>query len=100
MSPESAISLLVVDDDQNHRRMLRNLLEEWGYRVTGADSGEDAVALCREQPFDLVLMDVRMGGMSGDYDFDSREIRHVITFEQFVDAKEITALLLGTKQRG
>lgn len=65
MSPESTISLLVVDDDQNHWRMLRNLLEEWGYHVTGADSGEAAVALCREQPFDLVLMDVRMGGMSG-----------------------------------
>lgn len=65
MSPESTISLLVVDDDQNHWRMLRNLLEEWGYHVTGADSGEAAVALCREQPFDLILMDVRMGGMSG-----------------------------------
>lgn len=40
----------------------------------------------------------RMGGMSGDYDFDSREIRHVITFEQFVDAKKITALLLGDEE--
>lgn len=65
MSAKPTISLLVVDDDRNHRNMLRNLLEEWGYRVTGADSGEAAVALCRERPFDLILMDVRMGGMSG-----------------------------------
>lgn len=37
----------------------------------------------------------RMGGMSGDYDYDSREIRHVITLEQFADTEKITALLLG-----
>ena len=60
-----AITLLVVDDDQNHRETLRTLLEEWGYATVGAGSGESAVALCREQPFDLILMDVRMGGMSG-----------------------------------
>ena len=59
------ITLLVVDDDQNHREMLRTLLEEWGYATVGAGSGEAAVALCQEQPFDLILMDVRMSGMSG-----------------------------------
>ena len=65
MSRSPAITLLVVDDDQNHRETLRTLLEEWGYATVGAGSGEAAVALCREQPFDLILMDVRMGGMSG-----------------------------------
>ena len=59
------ITLLVVDDDQNHREMLRTLLEEWGYATVGAGSGEAALALCQEQPFDLILMDVRMSGMSG-----------------------------------
>ena len=65
MTRAPAISLLVVDDDQNHRETLRTLLEDWGYATVGADSGEAAVALCREQPFDLILMDVRMSGMSG-----------------------------------
>lgn len=65
MSRSPAITLLVVDDDQNHRETLRTLLEEWGYATVGAASGEAAVALCREQPFDLILMDVRMSGMSG-----------------------------------
>jgi two-component system response regulator HydG len=45
--------------------MLEALLEEWGYAPTGLDNGEAAVALCRERPFDLILMDVRMGGMNG-----------------------------------
>lgn len=55
----------MVDDDRNHREMLQALLEEWGYAPTGLDNGEAAVALCRERPFDLILMDVRMGGMNG-----------------------------------
>ena len=61
--PKSAI--LVVDDDAGHRGMLLTLLADWGYRLKGAQDGETAVALCREQSFDLVLMDVRMTGISG-----------------------------------
>ena len=65
MTAKSAVKLLVVDDDRNHREMLRALLEEWGYAPVTVDNGEEAVALCQESPFDLILMDVRMGGMSG-----------------------------------
>ena len=61
--PKSAI--LVVDDDAGHRGMLLTLLADWGYRLEGARDGESAVALCREKSFDLVLMDVRMTGISG-----------------------------------
>ena len=38
------LTVLVVDDDRNHREMLRALLEEWGYAPTGAASGEEAIA--------------------------------------------------------
>ncbi len=58
-------SLLIVDDDAGHRKMLLTLLADWDYRVEGAADGESAVALCRERGFDLVLMDVRMTGISG-----------------------------------
>ena len=61
--PKSAI--LVVDDDAGHRGMLLTLLADWGYRLEGAPDGETAVGLCRSRPFDLVLMDVRMTGISG-----------------------------------
>ena len=57
--------LLVVDDDAGHRSMLLTLLADWGYRLESAQDGETSVALCRAQPFDLVLMDVRMTGISG-----------------------------------
>lgn len=59
------ITILVVDDDLGHRRMLMTLLGDWGYRLEGVGDGESAVALCRERPFDLILMDVRMAGISG-----------------------------------
>ena len=58
-------SVLVVDDDPAHRLMLRTMLEGWGYRVSEADDGQKAVEYIREEPFDLVLMDLRMPKLSG-----------------------------------
>jgi len=57
--------ILVVDDDPSHRTMLRTLLSGWGYAVSEADDGSAAVRKVRDQPFDLVLMDIRMIRMSG-----------------------------------
>lgn len=59
------ITLLVVDDDVSHRNTLAMLLKDWGYNVAAAQDGETAMAMCRDTPFDLVLMDVRMSGISG-----------------------------------
>ena len=62
---ENRNSILVVDDDSAHRTMLRTLLGGWGYRVTEADDGSTAIEKVRQQPFDLILMDVRMLKVSG-----------------------------------
>ncbi|PKN41696.1 MAG: two-component system response regulator [Deltaproteobacteria bacterium HGW-Deltaproteobacteria-18] len=61
----SKINILVVDDDPGHRGMLKTLLTDWGFRTEAESDGETAVARCREQAFDLILMDVRMAGISG-----------------------------------
>ncbi|MDD5170273.1 MAG: sigma-54 dependent transcriptional regulator [Syntrophales bacterium] len=58
-------TILVVDDDLAHRTMLKTLLSGWGYAIAEADDGEAAVAAVREQPFDLILMDIRMVKMTG-----------------------------------
>ncbi len=58
-------SVLVVDDDPAHRTMLRTLLGGWGLRIQEADDGDTAVRMVREQPFDLILMDIRMARVSG-----------------------------------
>ena len=65
MAKPSKTRILVVDDDHGHRNMLMTLLTDWGFRLEGVDDGESAVTLCKERPFDLILMDVRMAGMSG-----------------------------------
>lgn len=59
------IQILVVDDDAGHRVALATLLNDWGYGVSRAENGQAAIDLCKQSPFDLVLMDVRMPGMSG-----------------------------------
>jgi two-component system response regulator HydG len=63
MSPP--LRILVVDDDTTHRTMLLTLLRAWGYRADEAADGEIAVEKCRDQPVDLVLMDVRMPKKTG-----------------------------------
>lgn len=65
MSSPQRLHILVVDDDPGHGAALKTLIGDWGYAVTVAESGEAALELCQEHPFDLVLMDVRMAGMSG-----------------------------------
>lgn len=58
-------SILVADDDLAHRTMLRTLLSGWGYAITEADDGGNAVAAVQGRPFDLILMDIRMIKVSG-----------------------------------
>jgi len=58
--------VLIVDDDPMQRDMLREFLEEEGHRVTSAAGGEEALRLFRDLPFQLVLLDHRMPGMTGD----------------------------------
>jgi two-component system response regulator HydG len=63
MSGKSII--LVVDDDDAHRTMLRTLMGGWGYDVSEADDGASAIEKVKAQSYDLVLMDVRMVKVSG-----------------------------------
>ncbi len=58
-------SILVVDDELSMREFLRILLEKEGYQVTLAGEGKNALRLAEQHPFDLVISDIRMPGMSG-----------------------------------
>lgn len=57
--------ILVVDDEQTVRELLRDLLETQGFKVYVASSGRDALALFESREFDAILTDVGMPGMSG-----------------------------------
>jgi DNA-binding NtrC family response regulator len=57
--------VLVVDDEHNQRQIYKLILEDDGYEVTTAQSGEQGLRIARESDFDLVLTDYKMTGMDG-----------------------------------
>ena len=57
--------ILVVDDLDLNRELVRTLLEASGYSVEEAASGAEAVTAAEQRPFDLILMDLQMPGMDG-----------------------------------
>src|SRR5579862_9138194 len=58
-------SLLIVDDHEANRDALARRLALKGYNATVAETGAQALALLSRQPYDLLLLDVEMPGMSG-----------------------------------
>ena len=58
-------TILVVDDDQRMRRLLRLNLEKEGYRVAAAEDGPMGLEIAELDPPDLILLDVMMPGMDG-----------------------------------
>jgi signal transduction histidine kinase/ActR/RegA family two-component response regulator len=61
--------VLVADDQPEVREVLRRTLRDAGYRTTAVADGLEAVSAAQVEPFDLILLDVVMPGMS------SREVR-------------------------
>jgi two-component system response regulator GlrR len=67
----TASTILIVDDDPTLLRLLGILLREEGYRVLSAGSAEQALALLAAEKPNLLLTDLRMGGMDGMALFDA-----------------------------
>lgn len=57
--------VLVVDDDDGVRRVLRRVVEQIGCAVDTASNGQEALEQLRAQPYDLVITDLRMPQMDG-----------------------------------
>jgi two-component system cell cycle response regulator DivK len=57
--------ILIVEDNEQNRKLARDLLQVKGYRTVEAESGEDGVALALERAPDLVVMDIHLPGISG-----------------------------------
>ncbi len=57
--------LLVVDDNEDNRDMLARRLRKRGFEVETAEDGLIALEMIDSSPFDLVLLDIMMPGMSG-----------------------------------
>ena len=60
-------TVLVVEDNDMNMQLVEYLLEEGGYNIVKAASGEEALAITRAAapPLDLILMDIHLPGMDG-----------------------------------
>ena len=58
-------SVLVVDDEDQLRQLIREILEQAGYQVTEARDGKEAVQQYRLAPADVVIMDILMPEQDG-----------------------------------
>ena len=58
-------NILIVDDELLYQRLVKVNLEQEGYVVTTADSGEAALDIISENSFDLIILDLMMPGIDG-----------------------------------
>jgi two-component system, cell cycle response regulator len=59
------VRILVADDDESLRSVLKQVLSMDGYEVTLTASGEEALAAFKKEPCSLIITDIRMGKMNG-----------------------------------
>ncbi|MEN6318071.1 MAG: response regulator [Syntrophaceae bacterium] len=57
--------ILIVDDEENIREILTEYLDEFGYDVTSAINGKDALQIYNKERFDIILSDLVMKPMDG-----------------------------------
>ena len=65
MSKDGKYVILVVDDEDNFREIMRTKLEAGGFAIAEARDGEEGIQKTKELRPDLVLMDVQMPKMNG-----------------------------------
>ncbi|MCX8083647.1 MAG: sigma-54 dependent transcriptional regulator [Calditerrivibrio sp.] len=58
-------NLLIVDDEQNHRLMLRLHLKDHGFVIHEADNGFEALTIIENNKIDIILLDIKMDIMDG-----------------------------------
>jgi len=59
------IHVMMVDDEEQFRATTSRLLQKRGYETTIAGTGEEAIAILKERPQDVVVLDIKMPGMDG-----------------------------------
>ena len=62
---ERHLAILIVDDEEDVASSLAEMMESQGHEVVVCDSGESALEIARDHPFDVVFTDLRMPGMNG-----------------------------------
>ena len=59
-------TILIIEDDNDIHKLLKNILEEKNYKTIGAFSGTEALILLEKEKVDLILLDLMLPGLSGE----------------------------------
>jgi DNA-binding NtrC family response regulator len=62
---EKQARILIIDDDENIRKVLQTILEDEGYHAETADTAKNGIEKCETSFFNLALIDVRLPDMEG-----------------------------------
>lgn len=84
---EGQALILIVDDDENNREVLRRRLAREGYAIESADGGRRALEMIAGRSFDLVLLDVRMP------DIDGYEV--LVKIKEGVTTRDIPVIMIS-----
>ncbi len=60
------VKILIIDDEEYMREIVRQGLEAAGFRVEDAADGKDALSRIRERPYDVIITDLRLPGVPGE----------------------------------
>jgi PAS domain S-box-containing protein len=63
--PKGVKSVLVVEDEESLRMMIREVLEQDGYRVQQCEGGQQAIEMMKTKRFDAIITDLKMPGIGG-----------------------------------
>jgi len=95
-------SLLIVDDNEMNRQLMSVQFKRAGYKTTLAEGGHEALQLIDQHPFDLVLLDIMMPGISGLEVLEKIRVKHslislpvIMVTADDLEQSLITALKLG-----
>lgn len=85
-------SVLVIDDEEQVRQLIRETLEEAGYEVQEARDGKEGLDHYRTKPADLVIMDILMPGQDG--------LESIMTLRREFPASRVIAMTGGSDMIG
>jgi len=93
-------SILVVDDDTSMREFLELLLSRENYGVTTAKNGTRALDLIQDQAYDLALVDIRLGDITGLEVLKQIKLKHPDTVVIMISAYSTTELAVAAMNEG
>jgi DNA-binding NtrC family response regulator len=62
---DPVVRILIIEDDKEMRSLLEDILDEEGFETESVSNGSDGLQELTKEPFDLVITDIRMPGLTG-----------------------------------